>query len=134
MSRCGKPVPGTRSSRFHILFGRAWQSAPALRHPARRGPPRWRSGLVEWRASASPGGGRLPQPVTDLIVEGGVFAHGQYVCVIAQAIEKLRTVQLIVDGLKIDPFDEFFPLRPHRLRVQVHALAAFPYARQAAIP
>src|SRR6185437_7116112 len=27
---------------------------------------------------------------------------------------------------------EFFPLRPHRLRVQVHALAAFPSARHAA--
>src|ERR1044072_5880798 len=43
-------------------------------------------------------GGRLPQPISNLIVERRIFADGQDVRVITQAVKKLRPVQLIVDG------------------------------------
>ena len=66
-------------------------------------------------------GGRLPQPIADLIVEGDVLFLGRDVDVVAQAVEQLRPVGLRVDRLKIDVFDENALLRAFRLGVEVDA-------------
>jgi hypothetical protein len=44
-------------------------------------------------------------------LKGCVFSMGHDAGVIPQALEKLRTVQLVIDGLKLDPLGEFLALR-----------------------
>lgn len=75
-------------------------------------------------------GGRLPEPVADLIVKRDVLFLGRDVDVVAQAVKQLRPVRLRVDRLKIDGLDEHAPLRAFRLGVEVHTLACAPAPRQ----
>lgn len=69
-------------------------------------------------------GGRLPQPVTYLIVEGLHLAGLDDALVVAQSVEELRTVGLGVDGLQLDVFDE----RSHfgTIGLRIHIDAALP--------
>ena len=76
--------------------------------------------------------GRLPQPIADLIVEGRFFSGRADMGVIAQAVEKLRAVELIIDGLQLDPLGKFLALGPVGLGIEIDALGAFPGARQTA--
>jgi hypothetical protein len=51
-------------------------------------------------------GGRFPEPVPDLVVEGLDFARLDDVGVLAEAVEQLRAVRLRVDRVQLIALDE----------------------------
>ena len=55
-------------------------------------------------------GGRLPQPVAHLVVEGLDLARLHDVGVVAEPVEQLGPVGLAVDGLELVVLDEGVPL------------------------
>ena len=77
-------------------------------------------------------GGGFPQPIADLIVKGRILIRGQDAGMVAQSVEKLRTVGLGIDGLELYPFGEFAPLRSFGFGIEVDAFFAFPDASQPA--
>ncbi len=77
-------------------------------------------------------GGRLPQPIADLVVEGDGFLRRVDVDVIAQPVEELRAVGLGVDRIHGDALAEHPALRTVGLRVEIDTLIGLPDAGRAA--
>lgn len=76
-------------------------------------------------------GGRLPQPVTDLVVKGFHVVGLDDACVVAQAIEELWAVGLRIDGLALHVLDKGLLFGPVSLGVDVQAALAGPDASHA---
>ena len=121
---------GTGSTGCRRLSSRAWRVSSNSVASGSAGPgasSTWARGMASVRMTAL--GGRLPEPVPDLVVERLDLARLDDVGVVAQAVEELRPVRLGVDRLQLVALDERVSAGAVGDGMLVGALRALPDAR-----